>query len=335
LLLPGTPRPLALYTSDVCVRHSPGGSHPEQPARLSNLLRALRTEWQPEFGERLRVCEPRADVTRDQLLRVHTEKHVAQVDRAFRSLALPLGGRVNLDSDTIVSQGTQAAAKRAAGLVVAAVDDLFSRNVVNLPNDAERPRRAFVMARPPGHHAEGSGPQGFCLYNNVMVGVAHAQAVYGVRRVAILDFDVHHGNGDAEIAWSCPSRLYVSSHEVPLYPNTGEKAGREGKYRNVLSAPLPANAGSRDFRRVWRWRLLPAVRAFRPEAIFLSAGFDAHRDDPLSSVKLDDRDFEWITAEVAAISGGRIPIISVLEGGYNVEQLERSVKAHVAALIKA
>ena len=223
---------------------------------------------------------------------------------------------------------------RAAGLVVAAVDDVLA----NRPGErklASRPRRAFIMARPPGHHAESNKPMGFCFLNNVLIGVAHAQAVHGVKRVAILDFDIHHGNGDAEIAWSHPTRLYASSHETPLFPGTGEERGRDGRHRNIISAPLPPGADSRAFRRAWREVLLPAVRSFRPECIFLSSGFDAHAEDPLSSAQLTDADFAWITAEITAIGSGRIPIISVLEGGYNVDQLDKSVRTHIQALIES
>ena len=174
---------------------------------------------------------------------------------------------------------------------------------------------------------------GFCFYNNVLVGVAHAQAVHGLKKVAILDFDVHHGNGDEEIAEVDPSRLYVSSHEVPNFPGTGEEAGRQGEHKKVVNAPLPEGAGSAQFRRAWRDVLLPAVRRWQPEAIFLSAGFDAHADDPLSGVRLRHADFAWLTREVAAIGGGRLPIVSVLEGGYNVTALEDSVHTHLDALI--
>jgi acetoin utilization deacetylase AcuC-like enzyme len=165
-----------------------------------------------------------------------------------------------------------------------------------------------------------------------MVGAAHAQAKHGVERIAILDFDVHHGNGGEDIARADPGWLYVSSHECPNFPGTGETPGRSGVHNNVVSAPLKRGAGSSEFRRAWRNQLLPAVRAFRPDAIFISAGFDAHADDPLSGTRLCDDDFAWLTSEVTAIGK---PIISVLEGGYNVDRLERSVKTHVAALINS
>ena len=337
LRLPGAAVPVHLYTSQVCVGHQPGSGgwmgrdHPERPERLQNLLQALRSKWIYEFGDKLQVHEPKADVTDEQLLRVHTRAHLVKTEFALTTAAAGLGVlKVNLDADTIASPGTRAAARRAAGLVVAAVDDVLQP--LSTP-PSRRPRRAFVMARPPGHHAEADRAMGFCFYNNVLVGVAHAQAVHGLKKVAILDFDVHHGNGDEEIAEVDPSRLYVSSHEVPNFPGTGEEAGRQGEHKNVVNAPLPEGAGSAQFRRAWRDVLLPAVRRWQPEAIFLSAGFDAHADDPLSGVKLRHADFAWLTREVAAIGGGRLPIVSVLEGGYNVTALEESVHTHLEALI--
>ena len=207
---------------------------------------------------------------------------------------------------------------------------------------------------------------GFCIYNNVMVGVAHAQAMHGVGRVAILDFDVrppsssssalcsaaaallpqhcpaahqplqvHHGNGDESLSWADPSRLYASSHQSPSFPGTGRTAGRQGAHGQVWNCPLPAGSGSQEFRDAWQKTLLPAVRAFEPEAIFLSAGFDAHAEDPMASMALTDDDFAWITTEVAALGDGQLPIISVLEGGYNIVALERAVRRHVGALIDA
>eukprot|EP00966_Prymnesium_polylepis_P037184 863243-Prymnesium_polylepis.1 len=179
---------------------------------------------------------------------------------------------------------------------------------------------------------------GFCLYNNVMVGVAHAQAVHGVDRVAILDFDVHQGNGDAALCWSDPTRLYASTHQGGIFPAgvsafCPQGAGRAGAEGQVLSSPLPAGAGSKQFREAWADRLLPAVDAFEPDAIFLSAGFDAHAEEDVASLALRDDDFGWITSEITRLGGGRIPIVSVLEGGYNLDVLVRCARVHVDALI--
>ena len=226
------PTPVALYTSEVCLRHEPGWFNPERPERLSSLLQAMRTEWTSEYAGLLSVHEPEVDVTPEQLLRVHTPAHLERLDNAFRRVGGFLNPRVNLDADTVVSPGTQAAAHRAAGLVVAAVDEVFGASSSGVS-------RAFVMARPPGHHAEPEQAMGFCLYNNVMVGAAHAQAVHGVGRVAVLDFDVHHGNGGAAMCWSDPSRLYASTHQQGLFPAgvsayTPAGGGRAGVHGQVL-----------------------------------------------------------------------------------------------------
>mmetsp|Transcript_28649 Transcript_28649/g.93346 ORF Transcript_28649/g.93346 Transcript_28649/m.93346 type:complete len:349 (+) Transcript_28649:84-1130(+) len=330
-----TLRPVALYTSPVCLQHDPGllrfGGHPESPARLEGLLAAMRG-WVRELGENLSVRQPEADVTSEQLLRVHSEAHIRRVSDACtraKRFRLPMV----IDGDTIASPGTGAAAARAAGLVVAAVDDMCMG--MGGAQAAGEPRRAFVMVRPPGHHAEPERPMGFCVFNNVMVGVAHARVAHDVQRIAVLDFDVHHGNGDAACAWSDPDVLYASSHQSPCYPGTGAAAGRAGRHGGIVNCPLPPGSGSAEFRSAWRETLLPAVCSFAPDAVFISAGFDAHAEDPLSSCRLSDADFAWITAEVAKIGRGALPIISVLEGGYNVERLDRSVRAHVKALIDA
>ena len=173
---------------------------------------------------------------------------------------------------------------------------------------------------------------GFCCYNNVLVGVAHAQAVHGIDRVAILDFDVHHGDGDSDISWCDATRLYASSHEAERWPYTGETWGCDGLHGQIVNCPLPPKSGSAEFRAAWSDTLLPTVRKFEPEAIFLSAGFDAHVDDPLATMTLVPEDFAWLTTEVAKLG---LPIISVLEGGYNPDALEVCVKAHLKALIHA
>lgn len=324
---------VSLFTSEVCLGHDPGAKgkrpdgspnlHPDQVARLSNLLEAMRGEWDSEFGGSLQIHEPEADATAEQLLRVHTQKHLDRTRQVFDQSQRRPFVRVNMDRDTVVSHGTEAAAHRAAGLVVAAVDSVFATR--------DAPRRAFVMARPPGHHAEAGKAGGFCIFNNVLVGVAHAQAVHGLGHVAILDFDVHHGNGDEELSWCDPTRLYASSHEAELWPYTGATRGCDGMHGQILSCPLPPGCGSSEFRAAWESELLPAVRDFGPEAIFLSAGFDAHQADPLASMTLNEDDFAWITAKVTALG---LPLVSVLEGGYNVDALVPCVRAHLKALIE-
>ena len=238
--------PVSLYTHDACLGHDPGNKgkladgspnvHPEQVARLERLLSAARNEWTADFGDALRLEELEADVTEEQLLRVHSRKYLDHVNYLFaQSQRGPPYMRVNLDGDTVLSRGTAAAATRAAGLVVAAVDDVLSARA----QSEERPRRAFVMVRPPGHHAEADMGGGFCIYNNALVGVAHAQAVHNIGRVAILDFDVHHGNGDSDISWCDPTRLYASTHEEALWPGTGATWGCDGLHGQILSCPLP------------------------------------------------------------------------------------------------
>lgn len=388
-----TPSRIAVYTSDVCVGHDPGSRAgqvlPEQPERLANLLRGVRGEWATEFGELMQVREPAADVTAEQLQRVHTAEHVERVTAAFEQ-ARPRPGstlsfRVNLDRDTVIQEpGSEAAARRAAGLVVAAVDDVLSAG-------ADGVRRAFCAVRPPGHHASSSASEGFCIFNNVMVGVAHAQAVHNLTRVAVLDFDVHRerappplrpaappplrpsaaadttaaaaaattactpawprfasmrtlrqslarrvradGNGGADISFCDPTRMYASSFEAGIYAGMDVVRGCDGLHGQIVSCPLPTGCGSEAFRSAWEEELLPAVRAFEPEALFLSAGFDAHAADPLASLQLREDDFAWLTREAAALCGGGLPIISVLEGGYDIDALEASARAHVRALI--
>ena len=270
----GLRTPVAVFTSKACLSHEPGWLIPEAPKRLAALYSAAYNEWAAEFGAFIELHEPEADVTEEQLLRVHTAAHLQKLAAAFgRTGGFPLPN-VNLDADTVVSPGSRVACTRASGLVVAAVDEVLGAESAT--------RRSFCMLRPPGHHAEPERAMGFCIYNNVMVGVAHAQAAHGVGRVAVLDFDVHHGNGCAAMVRDHPDRLYASSHQRGLFPLgvsafTPEGGGRAGTHGNVLSSVLPAGSGSDAFFRAWREDLLPQVEAFEPEAIFISAGFDGAR----------------------------------------------------------
>jgi acetoin utilization deacetylase AcuC-like enzyme len=304
---------LRLYTHPACLQHDPGPGHPESPARLRAVLAALDRD---RFAALDRVEAPRAGVA--ALERVHDRAHVARI-----LACAPAEGTVRLDEDTLMSPASAEAALRAAGAVLAAVDAVLE----------ERAGRAFCAVRPPGHHATADQAMGFCLFNNVAVGAAHALAAHGVGRVAIADFDVHHGNGTQDIFAREPRVLFVSSHQSPLYPGSG--GADETGTGNLLNAPLPAGTASAAFRQAWEERLLPRLDAFRPELLLVSAGFDAHRADPLAELELATDDYAWLTLRLVEIArthaGGRV--VSTLEGGYDLAALGASAAAHVAALM--
>jgi acetoin utilization deacetylase AcuC-like enzyme len=304
---------VALYTHASCLAHDPGPGHPESPSRLAAVLDALDD---PRFAPLVRIEAPRA--TREQLLRVHRRELLDEIlDNAPRT------GWLRLDADTVMSPDSAEAALRAAGAVCAAVDDAIIG-----PN-----QRAFCAVRPPGHHATPTTAMGFCLFNNIAVGAAHALAAHGLERVAIVDFDVHHGNGTQEIFRDDPRLLYASSHQSPLYPGTGART--ETGVGNLVNVPLASSSGSIEFRAAYTRLVLPALEAFRPQLLMISAGFDAHRLDPLANLNLDDADYAWITTRLVDIAmrhaDGRI--ISSLEGGYSLGALRESTQAHVAALM--
>jgi acetoin utilization deacetylase AcuC-like enzyme len=302
-----------LYTHPACLQHDPGPGHPESPARLHAILAALDRD---RFATLDRIEAPRASI--DALERVHDPAYVARI-----LASAPVDGVVRLDEDTLMSPASAEAALRAAGAAAAAVDAVLN----------ERASRAFCAVRPPGHHATADQAMGFCLFNNVAVGAAHALAEQGLERVAIADFDVHHGNGTQDIFAREPRVLFVSSHQSPLYPGTG--GADETGVGNLLNVPLPPQTGSRAFRETWEERLLPRLDAFRPQLLLVSAGFDAHRADPLAQWQLDADDYAWLTAQLVDIArlhaGGRV--VSTLEGGYDLDALATSAAAHVAALM--
>ncbi|TDR39762.1 acetoin utilization deacetylase AcuC-like enzyme [Tahibacter aquaticus] len=303
---------LALYTHASCLRHEPGAGHPESPARLKAVLEALDTD---RFAGVDRIEAPRA--TREQLLRAHSP---GQVEAVFAQA--PQEGDVRIDADTVMSTGSLEAALRAAGAVCAAVDAVI---------DAQH-ERAFCAVRPPGHHATHAQAMGFCLFNNVAIGATHALA-RGLQRVAIVDFDVHHGNGSQDIFENEARVLYASTHEMPLYPGSGLR--RETGVGNIVNEPLPSGGGSGEFRTAYRERILPALNAFKPQLLLISAGFDAHKLDPLANLNLDAEDYAWVTQELLDIARkhARGRVVSTLEGGYSLTALRQSVQAHVAALL--
>jgi len=305
-----------LFTHSACLEHDTGLGHPECSDRLRAVLAALEAE---DFHLLERAEAPRAEI--EQIARVHPLSHIERVMRA-----VPESGHAGIDADTVLSPLSGEAALRAAGAVTAAVDSVATGHS----------RNAFCAVRPPGHHAERAKAMGFCLFNNVAVGALHARAVHGLQRIAVMDFDVHHGNGTQDIFQDDPDLLYCSTHQSPLYPGTGD-AGEKGEYGNCVNAPLPAMAGSPEFRHAMTHVILPAIDHFKPDLILISAGFDAHSRDPLASLHLMDDDFAWATRKLGDLArthcGARI--VSVLEGGYNLRALASACAAHVRELMAA
>jgi len=304
-----------LVTHPACFQHDTGEYHPECAERLKVILEALDGE---EFQSLRREAAPLASM--EQILRAHAMGHVDFV----RDNMPAAGSHGHLDPDTVVSEGSWEAALRSAGAVVFAVDAVAAGEC----------RNAFCAVRPPGHHAEQHGVMGFCLFNNIAIGALHAQAARGLKRVAVLDVDVHHGNGTQDIFFNNPDLFYASTHQQDAYPGTGfaHEAGCAG---NIVNMPLPAGAGSEAWREVVALGILPRLEAFRPDLIMLSAGFDAHAADPLAHMRLATQDFHWITAELCALAGKLCNhrLVSVLEGGYDLRALAMSSAAHVRALM--
>ena len=300
---------MRVYTHPDCLGHQPGEGHPESPARLAAVTGALRDAF-PALDWRE---APLAAI--EAIERVHAPELVARVLSAA-------GQSLRLDEDTVMSPGSAHAALRACGAAVAAVDAVLSGQT----------RRAFCAVRPPGHHATADTAMGFCLFNAVAVAAAHALAAHGLARVAIADFDVHHGNGTQAIFDQDPRVLYLSSHQSPLYPGTGQAS--ENGVGNVVNAPLAPGVGGQGFRAAWRDHLLPALEAFTPQLVLVSAGFDGHRLDPLADLGLEAEDYGWIGAELGASAdrhaGGRL--VSLLEGGYSLTALRECSVAHLRGL---
>lgn len=304
---------MRVYTHHACLGHAPGPAHPEHAGRLAAVVGALQTAFGPQLDW---VDAPAA--SDEQLARVHSTGLISRLREAS-----PRTGLHRLDADTVMSADSLEAGLRSAGALCAAVDA-----VVNAQS-----RHAFCAVRPPGHHSTADQAMGFCLFNQIAVGARHALAVHGLARVAIVDFDVHHGNGTQSIFEADRRVLFVSSHQSPLYPGTG--AVHETGVGNLVNGELAPGTGSVEFRRLWQERLLPAIDTFAPELILVSAGFDAHRLDPLADLNLCAADYRWITLELTQLADRHAPgrIVSTLEGGYSLTALRECSVAHVDALL--
>jgi acetoin utilization deacetylase AcuC-like enzyme len=308
-----------LFTHPSFVEHDTGSGHPERPDRMRAIDKVLSHEM---FNALVRQEAPLRDDVEEQILLAHPEGHFA----GMRGIAE--GAQKSprhIDGDTVVSAGTWEAALRAVGAGLAAVDAVIDGQAAN----------AFCQVRPPGHHAEANRAMGFCLFSNAAIAGLYARRKHGAERVAVIDFDVHHGNGTQDIFWSDKNLFYGSTHEMPLFPGTG--AMSETGVGNITNAPLRARDGGERFREAFESRILPALHNFGPDLIIISAGFDAHQADPLANLRLVEADYLWVTEKLADMakrhSNGRI--VSMLEGGYDLTALARSTAVHVKALIDA
>jgi acetoin utilization deacetylase AcuC-like enzyme len=301
-----------LLTHPDCVLHEMGAGHPESPQRLRSVLAAIEASG---LARSLDLREAPA-ATREELERVHERDHV---DLIFDSA--PASGYAYLDPDTSMNARSLSAALHAAGALVAATDAVMRGEA----------KRAFCAVRPPGHHATRERPMGFCIFNNVAIGAAHALEAHGLERVAVLDFDVHHGNGTEDAFHDDPRVMLCSTFQHPYYPYSGADSGNE----HIVNVPLPAMTDGAGFRAAVERFWLPALEGYRPQLVFVSAGFDAHRDDPLAYLKLDDEDYRWVTERLVEVAerhaDGRV--VSTLEGGYNTEALGRCVVEHLRVLM--
>ncbi|MEZ5750608.1 MAG: histone deacetylase family protein [Paracoccaceae bacterium] len=305
----------AFFTDPACLNHVTPDGHPERVARLRAILAALDA---PAFAALDRRSAPRA--AESELLRCHPQEYVDTI-RA----AIPASGTRQIDPDTHVSPGSWDAALMGLGAALGALDAVIEGSASN----------AFAAIRPPGHHAETAKPMGFCLFGTVAIAAKRALDHHGLSRVAVLDFDVHHGNGTQDLLWHEPRALFVSSHQMPLWPGTGERS-ETGATDNVINVPLSPGTDGEEFSAAWERDVFPRLEAFAPELILVSAGFDAHRADPLAQLALETEDFVWITGRICDIAdrhaGGRV--VSVLEGGYDLDALAESTAAHVKVLME-
>lgn len=303
---------IAFISHPSCLLHEMGETHPEAPSRLTAITKALTDTGIIKLLKQLTAPE----ASKEQLARVHTQDYIETIFRLA-----PQTGHVCLDPDTAMNPDTLPAALFAAGAVIYAVDLLMTKQV----------NAAFCNVRPPGHHALHNQAMGFCFFNSIAVGVAHALEHYHLKRIAIVDFDVHNGNGTIDIFQNDTRVLFLSTYQDPFYPNVSIETNNQ----HIINMPLPYGAGSQAFRTAITKQALEKLKQFSPELIFISAGFDAHRDDPLAGLNLTEEDFTWITQEICTMANhcceGRV--ISTLEGGYNLDALGRSVAAHIQVMI--
>ncbi|MDB5557144.1 MAG: histone deacetylase superfamily [Enterovirga sp.] len=298
------------------LEHKPPTGHPERPERIKAVERVLAAD---EFGPLLRRLAERADT--DTIALAHPRNYVEAIQEAS-----PQTGLVGIDSDTVMSPGTLEAIERGVGAAVMGVDAVMTGEVQN----------AFSAMRPPGHHAEKTRAMGFCFFNNAAIAARHAQTKHGAERVAIIDWDVHHGNGCQDIFWADKTVLYASTHQMPLYPGTGALSER-GDYDTIVNAPLRPGSDGETFRDAFDSRIMGRLEEFRPDLVIISAGFDAHWRDPLANLRLEAEDFAWATRKLMDFAGRHCggKIVSVLEGGYDLQGLSDSVTAHVRTLMEA
>jgi acetoin utilization deacetylase AcuC-like enzyme len=310
-----------LLTHPSFLDHDTGAGHPERPDRMRAIDKALSAEL---FKPLAREEAPLRDDAEDAIALAHASAYIAWI----KSMRPGAGHEpVRLDADTLLSSGSWDPALRAIGAGLAAVDRVL--------DDACGITNAFCQVRPCGHHAERQRAMGFCIFNNIAIAGLYARKKYGCERIAIVDFDVHHGNGTQDIFWSDKDLFFGSTHQMPLYPGTG--ALDEKGVGNVFNAPLRPGDGSERFREAMESRIFPALRDFRPDILLISAGFDAHRDDPLANLRLSEADFAWVTMKLADVADRhtRGRLVSMLEGGYNLAALAKSVGVHVTALMEA
>ncbi|MGI9386552.1 MAG: histone deacetylase family protein [Methyloligellaceae bacterium] len=297
------------------LKHDTGPGHPERIERMQTVEKALSHE---DFDALIREEAPEAEV--EALEKAHPKAYID----AIRDAA-PKEGYVRIDADTVMSPGSWEAALRAVGAGLHAVDQVMTGKVQN----------AFCGVRPCGHHAETARAMGFCLFSNIAIAGKHARDAHGAERVAVVDFDVHHGNGTQDVFWSDKDLFFASTHQMPLFPGTG--AVNETGVGNIFNAPLRSGDGGEKFKQAMSERILTQLEEFEPDIILISAGFDAHRRDPLASLELVEEDFAWATQKIADVAHRRAQgrIVSMLEGGYDLDGLAGSVKAHVRALMEA